>query len=227
MFWLLFLCWIYRKYFSVQVANKSSLDTYAHGWILRDAKNKHPPEFYSKCSTSAGVSEVQGWTQPSVSFAENKRLQFTVVHGKPVLFYLNLQPLNFRVWKNFRQKLAIKSCRAHTQSVVCNIGWRKILVRVFHQKLDWGLTSCTQKELTNYAGFGVLEQKPPRFLACTHFQNNVICNTDCDSKKHLWDYQRIPDAWEHQLQLQNKEQICSRAKLQWTQIHSAKKRMPL
>lgn len=80
-------------------------------------------------------------------------------------FYLSLQPLNFRVWKIFRQKLAIKSHQVHAQSVVCNIGWHKILVRVFHQKLEWSLTSCTQKELKNYPVFGVSEQKPPCSLA--------------------------------------------------------------
>ena len=214
MCWGFFPCWIYRKHFSVQVANKSSLHTYAHGWIFRDAKNKHPQQFYSKCSTSAGVREVQGWTQPSVSFAENKWLQFTVVHGKSVLFYLSLQPLNFRVWKNFRQKLAIKSCRAHAQSVVCNIGWCKILVWVFHQKPDWGLTSYAQKELKNCPGLGVSEQKPPFLPAHTHIdsQNNGICNPGCDFKKHQRDYQRTRYAWEQQLKLHPKEQICGRTK---------------
>lgn len=91
-----------------------------------------------------------------------------MVHGKSVYFYLSLQPLNFRVWKNFSHKPATKSCRALAQAVGCNIGWHKFLVQVFHQKLEQCLTSCSQKELNTYPSFGFSEQKPLCLLAHTH-----------------------------------------------------------
>lgn len=91
-----------------------------------------------------------------------------MVHGKSVYFYLSLQPLNFRVWRNFSHKPAIKPCPAHAQAVGCNIGWHKFLVQVLHQNLEQCLISCTKKELKNYPSFGFSEQKCLCLLAHTH-----------------------------------------------------------
>lgn len=73
----------------------------------------------------------------------------------------------------------------------------------------------------------VSEHRPPRLLAHTLklFQNTVIYNANCDSKKHQWDYQGLWDAWEHQLQHQ--EQIFSRTKLWRTQATEANRRRSL
>lgn len=114
--------------------------------------------------------------QPSVSFAENKWLQFTVVHGKPVLFYPSLLPLNFNISKNLRQKLAIKSCRVHAQSVLCNTGYIKFYCR-FSPKTSTEASLHAHKKssrtIIQALGF------PNRNLNVyrhKHLQNNVICN---------------------------------------------------
>lgn len=56
-------------------------------------------------------------------------------------------------------------------------------------------------------------QTETSMFTSTNTCKTVLFATDCDSKKHQWDYQRILDAGEHQLHLQQKKQICSRTKL--------------
>lgn len=155
-----FSCWMYRKHFSAQVANKSSLDTYAHGWIFRDGKNKHPEQFHSKRSISAGVSEVQGWTTQ----CEFCWKEVASVHcgSWEVCFILSeLTTLEFQHLKELEAKTSYQIMSS--PCTVCALQHRlhKILLQVFPQNLDRGLTSRTQKELKNYhPGFGVSEQKP-------------------------------------------------------------------
>lgn len=150
------------------MANKSSLHTYARGWVFRDAKNKHPQLFSSKCSLSAGVNAVQGWTPLRVSFAENNGFSSLWFMESLFTFIWACSPWISESEGTLVHKPAIKSCRAHAQAVGCNIGWDKFLVQVLHQNLEQRLTSCTQKEPKDYPSFGFSEQKCLCLLAHTH-----------------------------------------------------------
>lgn len=116
--------------------------------------------------------------QPSVSFAENMWLQFTVVHGKSVLS--ELVTLEFQHLNELKAKTSYQIMSSPCTVRDLQHRLHKILLQVFPQNLDWRLTSCTQEELKNYhPGFGVSEQKPQCLLA-------HMLSKQCYLQHRLW-----------------------------------------
>lgn len=65
------------------------------------------------------------------------------------------------------------------------------------------MTSCTQKELQNYPGFGVSEQKPPCLLVHAHTLSKQCYLQYRLIPRSISGIIRIQDAWEHNYNIRN------------------------